>query len=201
MGRKLRICEPNLTYHTYVRCCNKDDLMHLNKHKDLMLQVINMALEKYEYKFELNHFEILSNHFHLIITTLECGPTISRIMQFINSQYSRRYNKMMNRSGPLWNERFGDKIIEHSRNPVFYILYLFCYLAYNSVRKSYVRDPRDYKYSSINFLLDENFKAPVRLTFHKYFLELGHTFEERRKKILEYETLYRGILYDKLNFI
>ena len=85
MGRKARICEPDLTYHAYTRCGNKKDLMYSDKLKDLMFTVINMALEKYEYKFELNHFEILSNHFHLIITTLPEGPTISRIMQYINS--------------------------------------------------------------------------------------------------------------------
>ena len=190
MGRKTRICEPGLTYHVFSRCIDKKDLMNCDKLKQLMLIVLDMALEKYESRFDVNQFEILSNHFHFIITTQVDGPTISRIMQFVKSQYARRYNKMMNRSGPFWNERFGDRIIELSENPIFYFFYLSWYLAYNAIRKSYVKNPRDYKFSSINFLLDESFVQPVKLTFHKYFQRLGESFKERSKKFLVYEKIY-----------
>jgi hypothetical protein len=54
-----------------------------------------------------------------------------------------------------------------------------------------VRDPRKSKYGSINVYLDENYTSPVKITLHKYFLELGNSFKERVKKFLYYEDAHR----------
>jgi len=198
MGYPLRIIEPFITYHTFSRCIEIRDMMRLDKMKDLLVEVIKMAQEKYE--FELMAYVILDNHFHFIIRTLYGEATISRIMQFIKAQYARRYNRMVKRTGPFWNERFGDTIIEHSEDPGILFNWINCYLGYNPVRKKSVNDPRDYKYSSINCYLDENYISPVKITYSKYFLELGSTFRERVKKFLEYEEMYRKRLFSKVIF-
>ncbi|MFC1671493.1 transposase, partial [Spirochaetota bacterium] len=175
MSNKPRVCKPNLTYHVFSRCVDNKNLMKHKHMKDLMLSVINMALKKY--KFNLSSYIILDNHFHFFIKTVKDGATISIIMQFIKSQYARKYNKRMNRIGPFWNERFGDTIIENTKEPEFLFHWITLYIAYNSVRKGYVNDPRDYKYCSINFYLDKEYKPPVKITRHKYFENLGNTFD------------------------
>ena len=106
----------------------------------------------------------------------------------------------MGRIGPFWNERFGDTIIENAKDPEFLFHWIVLYIAYNSVRKGYVNDPRDYEYSSINFYLEKDYEPPVKLTRHEYFENLGNTFEERVKKFLIYEEIYRKRLFSKLIF-
>ena len=198
MSNTIRRCEPDLTYHTYSRCINKSTMMKLDYMKDLMLEVINMALERYN--FELISYVIMDNHFHFFIRTLENGPTISRIMQFIKSQYAQRCNKKMNRCGPFWNERFGDTIIEEQYDPISAFNYINWYIMNNPLRANYVTDSRNYKYGCIHFYLDEEYTPPVKLTYHKYFLKLGNTFQERADKFLELEEMYRKRIFPESMF-
>ena len=135
-----------------------------------------------------------------MITTLEGEANISTIMQFIKSQFAQRYNKIMNRSGSVWNERFGDTIIENSPFPIFYFLWLCVYIFYNPVRKGYVSDPRNYEFSCIKFYLEEDYKPRLNLTHSKYFNNLGKTFKERAREIIKFEELYVKKIFDNRIF-
>jgi len=194
MGRSNRICEPNLTYHTYSRCIDKASLIKNDKLKDLLIKIIEETQKKFD--FELNSFEILDNHFHFIITTKKKGESISKIMQRIKSVFAKRYNKLHGRTGPFWNERFGSKIVQSARGPIKYLLNLLWYLAYNPYRKGQVNDPRDYKYSSIRCYLEQNYKSKLKITIHQFFKDLGKNFEERLKIFLNLEVGYRDSLYE-----
>ncbi len=185
MSNPIRRCAPDLTYHVYSRCIDKSNLMKADRMKDLMIKVMNMALAKY--RFELFSYVIMHNHFHFFIRTVEDGESISRIMQFIKAQYARRYNKLMVRSGPFWNERYGDTIVEESEDPGTAFNYINCYIINNPVRANYVTDARNYKYGCVHFYLDENYESPVKLTYNKYFINFGVTFKERVRKFLEIE--------------
>ncbi len=189
MARPPRICRPGLSYHVMSRCIEKKNALRPRSVKDLMMRVVSLALDKY--RFELVSYAIMDNHVHFTIRTLEEGPSISRIMQFIKSQFAQRYNRAYNRTGPFWNERFTDSIIDHASNPERYLLWLIWYLAYNPVRKGYAGDPRQYSYSSIRAYIDQNYVSPVPITLHSYFMNLGQTFHERVKRFLLYEEAYR----------
>ncbi|MFC1671271.1 transposase [Spirochaetota bacterium] len=189
MSRPQRECLPELTYHVYSRCHNLKNLMLQSIFKDILIEIMKMTLRKYE--FELIAYAILDNHFHFIIRTVKGGESISRIMQFIKSKYAQKYNRKMNRKGAFWNERFKDKIVEYQEDPEFYLRQLLWYLGYNPVRKSIVKDPRDYKYGSINYYLDEKYESKVKITHHEYFLNLGDTFRERMLAFIEYEKLHK----------
>lgn len=199
MSRKKRTCMPETTYHTMSRCIEKKPLMKTNRMKNLMLEVMNLALKKYT--FEMIEYTMMDNHFHFYIRTLKDGENISRIMQFIKSQFARRYNRLMKRTGPFWNERFSDTIIELSENPEKIFWHIFLYIAYNPVRSKYVVDPRLYQYGSFNSYVDKEYVSPVPITFHKLFLKLGPTFEEQVKKFLEFEDLYRRRIFPSEIFV
>ena len=198
MARQTREIIENCVYHTFSRLHNKEDLMKPKEIKHLMELVLEMALEKY--KFHLNNYALLDNHFHFMMTTLAGEANISTIMQFIKSQFAQRYNKMMNRSGSVWNERFGDTIIENSEYPLFYFLWLCIYIFYNPVRKNYVSDPRNYEFSCMGFYLDEHHKPRLNLTHSKYFINLGKTFKERVAEILKFEDMYLKKIFDERIF-
>jgi len=167
--------------------------------KELMMDVLKLALEKYDFK--LIGYTIMDNHFHFCIKTTMNGETISRIMQFIKSQFARRYNRMMKRIGPFWNERFSDTIVESCLNPVKYFFFLIIYLAFNPVRSKIVRDPRNYVFSSIKCYLDKTYESPVRITLHEFFIQLGDTFEERVHELLAYEDMYRKRIFPMEIFV
>jgi putative transposase len=173
--------------------------MDSDEMKELMLYVIDLALDKYH--FELINYTLMGNHFHFLIRTLNNGESISRIMQFIKSQFARRYNRMMNRTGPFWNERFSDTIIELTTDPVSTFFVVLLYIAYNPVKSKIVADPRDYPYGGIRCYLSEEYIPPVKITLHEYFLKLGTTFEERVRKFLEYEDRYRKRVFPESLFV
>jgi len=189
MSQKLRTRLPGVTYHAASRCIDKKPLMKSAFMKDLMLKVLNLALTKYS--FELCAYAIMDNHFHFLIRTIHGGADISHIMQFIKAQYARRYNRIMKRTGPFWNERFSDKIIESADNPIEAFNNTLLYMAYNPVRSGYVQDPRDYKFSSFNSYLNENYNSPVGITIHHIFFNFGNSFKECVNILLDLECLYR----------
>ncbi len=188
MSRQKRRIIENATYHTRSRCIEKKLLMKPKRIKELMHGVLNMSLNKYS--FELVGYTIMDNHFHFYITVVNGGENISRIMQFIKSRFAQGYNRMMGRIGPFWNERFSDIIIDLHSEPQVLFHHILWHIGYNPVRSKNVKDPRDYKFSSIRCYLEEDFVPPVRITLHKYFLQLGTTFHDRVKKLLEYEEIY-----------
>jgi putative transposase len=197
MPRKLRTCLPEVTYHTISRCIEKRELMKPMEMKDLMLVILNKALNKYS--FDLVAYTIMDNHFHFYIRTKKDCETISRIMQYIKSQYSRRFNKLTDRTGPLWNERFKDTIIEITKNPITLFFYILFFIFYNPVRRKKVSDPRYYTYGSINAYLHEDYISPVKITLHPYFIKLGNSFQERLNKFLVLEEMYaKRIFQDAL---
>lgn len=189
MARKPRTCLPDVTYHVYSRCIERRNLLQKDHYKDLLVKVL--ARTQTMYKFELISYVIMDNHFHFVIRTLEGEADISRIMQYIKARFAEMYNRSNNRTGPFWNERYRDVIVEMQNNPVVYLLWLLWYLGYNPVRKNFATNPRKYRFSSLNVYLFEDHASPVIITIHEYFHFLGCNFRERVEKFLWYEDAYR----------
>jgi len=189
MSNLPRTCAPGLNYHTMSRCIELKSLMEEDFMKELALDALKRAQDKYS--FNCIAYGVLDNHFHFLIETVEEGPTISRIMQYVKARIAEGYNKTMNRTGPFWNERFKDVIVEEQENPMQYALWLIWYIAFNAVKAGKCSDPRDYKYSSIMHYLVDGLKSKVKIVRHRYFEELGNTFAERVQKFLFYEEAYR----------
>lgn len=188
MPRPQRICMPDLTYHVYSRCIERRSIMKDHHLKELLVRIMDRTADRY--RFKLISYQIMDNHFHFIIKTVKGGESISRIMQYLKARFAEAYNKRTGRTGPFWNERFKDRIVERSEDPTTYMLVLLWYMAFNPVRKRIVKNPRHYKYGSINTYLDENYRSPLHITHHECFLSLGSTFKERVKRFLLYEDFY-----------
>jgi len=163
--------------------------------REMAAEVINMALEKYN--FQLIQMEFVDNHFHFMIRTVENGENISRIMQYIKARIAEAYNRKMNRTGPFWHDRFKCKIIELAQNPVSYYINASLYIGYNRVAKGLDADPRDSKYNTFRIMVEEDYIPPVKITFHPYFLALGRNHTERMAKFKSYDKAYRKRLFNK----
>ncbi len=192
MPRPPRTWLPEVTYHCYSRCIEMRNLLSEKWVIDLALEVINITLEKYD--FQLIQLNFVENHFHFKIRTVEGGENISRIMQYIKSRIAEGYNRKMGRSGPFWNDRFKCKIIELAKNPEQYFFNSSLYIGYNTVVKGIHNDPRDSSYNTFRAFIDPDYKSPVPITFHPYYLALGKNHKDRIGKFLIYEQNYRNHL-------
>ena len=198
MARLLRKIKQGVTYHCYSSCQDLNKFFLYEVARQAFIEAVNMCLIKY--KFELVIAEIVDDHFHLAIRTLEDGATIDRIMQYIKARTAEKYNKAVNRKGPFWNERYKCKIVEDSKNPKPYFFTLVYYIAYNLVKRGLCLDPRNNYIGFINCYLTEGYEAPVKITLHPFFYELGNTFAECVDKLLAYEKAYlkrRLVIYPK----
>ncbi len=158
----------------------------------MFMEIIHKAMGKYN--FELSGYTIMDNHFHLIIKTKKNEATISRIMQYIKARFAEKYNKINNRTGAFWNERFSDTIIENSRNPATYLLWLLWYIAFNAVKVKKSNIPEEYYFSSIKAYLSDNYISNVKITLHEFFIELGENLSERLKIFNIYRDEYKKYL-------
>jgi REP element-mobilizing transposase RayT len=188
MPRPYRIQEPELTYHIVSQCIEWRDMMSEDHFKECFLEVLRRSKEKYDYK--LISFCIMPNHIHLIIHTTQSGAPISRIVQYIKARFAEIYNKTLKRTGPFWNGRYKDIIVQFAKDAVHYLLWLLWYLAFNPVRKRICTNPLKYCYSSIRAYLEEHVDVGVPIDYHDFFLQLGNTFKERVKQFIRYEEIY-----------
>jgi len=180
---------PGLTYHITSRCIEWRKMLEEEYFKACFVEILRKAKEKY--RFKLIAYCIMDNHIHLVIHTLDDGAPISRIVQYIKARFAEVYNKITGRTGPFWNERYKDSIIEFAKDGFHYLLWLLWYLAYNPIRGRLCSDPTKYYYSSIRAYLDEDADVGVPIDHHDYFVQLGKTFAERVAKFMRYEEYYR----------
>ena len=195
MSRPSRTIMQGVTYHCYSLCHDRQNFFSSSLGQQVFIDAIQMCQDKYQ--FELCAAEIVANHVHLVIRTLNDGETISRIMQYIKARIAEKYNKILNRGGSFWIGRFKCKIVEESLDPEPYLFWLLWYVAYNPVRKNLCTDPRETKNTIgfINAYLKEGYNLPINITLHPFFYNLGSNFDECVKKFLLYEELYRKKLY------
>ncbi|MEW6526367.1 MAG: transposase [Spirochaetota bacterium] len=189
MARKLRVQMPGLTYHITSRCIEWRNMLEEDYFKACFVEILRRAKEKYPFK--IIAYCIMDNHIHLVIHTVDDGAPIGRIMQYIKARFAELYNKVTGRTGPFWNERYKDSIVEFARDGFHYLLWLLWYLAYNPVRKNLCSDPTAYTYSSIKAYLQKDADVGVPIDYHDYFKELGKTFAERVKRFMRYDEIYR----------
>lgn len=194
MGYPKRIRKPFLTYSVHSACINREGYLFDTQAKDLFLDVIRMAQRRYEFK--LHTYQIMDDHFHLMIRTINGKDSISSIMQFIKSVFARKLNCKLGRSGPLWNRRFQDTIIENVQDAVIFTIWLLWTIAYNPVRKGIHSSAGIFnKYSSIGHYTGRRADLRIDISPPEAFLLLGDSEQERIDQFL----LFRHIFMSRIS--
>lgn len=129
-------------YHVMIKGINKEYIFKLDRHKTKFINII-VDIKK-EFEFEVIAYCIMDNHVHLLLR-VNNGQLLALIMKKINLKYALYYNKIENRNGHLFQNRFRSEAIEDER-------YLICALAYvhnNPVKACIVDKAQNYKWSSL----------------------------------------------------
>ena len=112
--------------------CSINNMEHLMKPDEIKVLYEKVLAEcKRKYVFLVIHFGIMDNHVHLIIRPGR--ESLSKIMQWLNSVFAMRFNRLTGRCGHVWKCRFWSKIIDRIEQfkAVFdYISFNFPFLSY-----------------------------------------------------------------------
>ena len=106
---------------------------------------------------------------------------ISQFMKLLKQRYSIWYNKRHNRRGTLWNERFGNTLVQNGTDLT---AKMAVYIDLNPVRAGMVKDPADYRFTGYGAAVAGDQRARE-----------GIMFLTGRKTWEEAQAEYRLMLY------
>jgi putative transposase len=192
MAKDINGLQPISYYHIYNRGNNKENIFKEDKNYNYFMSL----LEKYILPVaSLHAYCLMPNHFHLLIQTKELperkdGKYFTQPFSNFFNAYAKTINKAYNRTGSLFQERFGRKEIDSSS----YYTTIVYYIHGNPQHHNLVKDFRKYTYSSYHNFINNTYsklsKAEVldwfggMQAYIKYH-ELYHIESLERKFILE----------------
>ncbi|MBI1850639.1 MAG: transposase [Planctomycetes bacterium] len=140
MGRPRRYDEPGMWSHVVNHAVG--DLVVFETDADFRFFFSLIAREVNRGRLRVYAFAVLSNHFHLMVSSPTCE--LSKAMQRIESEYAQVYNWLRGRQGPLFCGRFWSK-------PAMTVIYrrvLVRYMDLNPVRAGLSSTAAEYPYCS-----------------------------------------------------
>ncbi len=160
--------EPGHYYHIFNRGNNREDIFREERNYPYFLRLYANHIEPVADTFA---YCLLRNHFHLLvrIKTSQASKTsqvsetcevfsrdvIQRFSNFFNA-YAKAFNKAYQRTGSLFQERFGRIEVADDR----YFVALVRYIHFNPQKHGFVQDFREWPYSSYHAHLSAK---PTRL--------------------------------------
>lgn len=190
MARKPRIEYTGALYHVMCKGNNGEKVFAQDKQKDLYVKIITQY--KLKYDFRLYAYCIMDTHVHLLLE-MNSIP-LSKIMQGIQQVYTQKYNKILDRTGHVFQQRYKAILCNKEK----YLLRLIQYIHKNPSRAGMIQG-LEYKWSShIDYLRSQN----VSITDTEFPLGLFSANEKQAvKKYLAFmnETSYTENIVDLYN--
>ncbi len=140
MGRRPRIEYYGAIYHIIQRGNDRLPVFKQDKDKVVLLEILSEAKEIYDFK--IYAYAIMNNHYHFLIQTFNIP--ISTIMHNINTRYAKYYNRKMDRTGPVFEDRYKGILVQDES----YFLTLIRYIHNNPVAANICNSMEEYKWSS-----------------------------------------------------
>lgn len=94
---------------------------------------------------------IMPDHYHLLVKII-IDKSFPLFIGKVNNSYSRFFNLMHNRKGPLWQSRFRAVLIQSNEQ----LLHVSRYIHLNPSTAGLVKKPEEWKYSSYNDYINSN---------------------------------------------
>jgi len=135
-------------------------------------------------------FCIMPTHIHLLLKQNADGG-ISEYMKRMLISYTKSFNNMHKRTGPLWASRFKNVLIEDDEQ----LLHLTRYIHLNPTSAGLAKKPEEWKYSSYNGYISKNNSTLDRKLFNisprKY-----RSFVEDRKSYQRQLSIIKALLIE-----
>lgn len=176
MPRIQRLRDEFSTYHVIMRGNEKKNIFWHDDDRVRFLTTIAKAKEKYN--FLVYAYCLMNNHVHLLVN--DNGNDISKLMKSINVSYVSYFNRVYQRCGHLFQDRFKSQLVKDDR----YLLEVSRYIHNNPVKAKIVVKPEDFRWSSYNIYCG---KADDAFDILETKLILGYFSGDKRKSVPEYE--------------
>jgi len=108
MSSKPRIIVPDSFYLVTSYGASGQTLFPNDQLKAFFLKELVITL--YKFSFQCFGWSIVNDNYHLIIKS--SNSSISKFMQRINSVYAKKYNRLHNKNGVVFNKRFSSVVIQ-----------------------------------------------------------------------------------------
>jgi len=178
MSRPLRIQYPGAYYHVTCRGNERRDIFLDDKDQNLFLE--RLSLSSNIYNVPILAYILMTNHFHLLLTTPE--GNLSEFMRHFNISYTWAFNRRHRRVGHLYQGRYKAYLVDAEN----YLLEVSRYIHLNPIRikgmvKKKAKEKWDvllkYKWSSLGGYL----WVGRRIDIVNYGISLGYMGGDDRK--------------------
>lgn len=129
-----------MPYHIVSRGNNKECIFRDDGDYVRFLKILRSGLERFG--IQCISYCLIWNHFHLLVIPQQ--HTVSRLMQQVNGDYCRGWNRKHGRVGHVLQGRFGSSIVDNDA----YLVAALRYIALNPVAAGLVARPENWQWSS-----------------------------------------------------
>jgi putative transposase len=140
LPRGLRIDHPDVWHHVFNRGAARRAIFETDTERERFLGCCISAAGKY--RLEIHGYCLLSNHYHLLVRSLD--GRLSDAMRWIASRYTQSLNYDKSRDGPLFRGRFGSVLIGNETH----LLEASRYIHLNPVAAGLTPKPEEWRWSS-----------------------------------------------------
>lgn len=144
MPRSLLIRTDEYPYHVVNRSNNKE-FFYLDLDELWLIFIDILGVLHYEYKCNIHSFVLMSNHYHLILSTPQ--KNLSEAMNYMHREVAKRANKKAKRINHFFGGRYKPCLIQNENYYWNAVKYVFR----NPVDAGLCNRVEKYKYSSLNF--------------------------------------------------
>jgi REP element-mobilizing transposase RayT len=165
MSRPLRIEFSGAVYHITSRGNAREPIFTEEGDFADFLNILSTIVKRYNWI--LHSYCLMSNHYHLLIETLE--GNLSRGMRQLNGIYTQKFNRKHNRVGHILQGRYKSILVEKDSH----LLELCRYVVLNPVMAKIAKRPEEWRWSSYKVTLGRDKGYPCLTTdwilsqFHK----------------------------------
>jgi len=185
MARALRILIPGGYYHVTCRGNERKSIYKNDTDRSAFIEKLQDSVKIYQ--VEVHAYVLMSNHFHLIVSTPK--GNLSEFMRHFNIRYTAGFNRRHRRIGHLYQGRYRAIIIDRDN----YLLELSRYVHLNPIRILPLRQKdtqvrrrylENYPWSSLAGYLDAQ-KKQSWVTYDAVFGQIGGSRKAYREFLIE----------------
>ena len=144
--RANRYILPGHVYHLTHRCHDREFLLRFALHRNAYREQLRQTV--HEFDISLLDYSITSNHTHLLAFA-EDEDQISGFIQKADGQFGQSYNRLKQRSGAFWEDRYHSTMVDTGS----YLFECLKYIELNIVRCGVVKHPSQWQWSGYSELM------------------------------------------------
>ena len=180
MPRTARIVLANTPHHVFQRGHDKQPVFFEQDDYESYLRILRKWTG--EFGVKVYGYCLMTNHVHFVLDPGSDVQSLAKAMKRVAGKFTRRINRLHDRTGTLWESRFKSSPIQTTE----YLLACCRYIDLNPVSAGMVTHPGEYRWSS--FRQKTGDPASTWINLDDCYIALGKTANQRKKTYAKFVT-------------